>query len=252
MKIGLIEFDPVWKDPQENLRRVVPWLEGAQQQGCQLAVLPEMFATGFVVEPDYPLESADGPTSQLLQKLAGELEMGIIAGIACVDPDAQRRNCAMYFDHQGKLGASYAKMKPFTGANEQLSVMAGDRPMVFDCDGMQAALFICYDLRFPELFRELRVLTECVFVVANWPSVRTNHWLTLLKARAIENQCFVIGVNRTGTDGNGWQYDGHSAVYAPDGSAVPLRLAEGPLTTCELDREQVASCRRQFPVVFDT
>jgi predicted amidohydrolase len=129
--------------------------------------------------------------------------------------------------------------------------MAGDNVTTFDIDGLPSSIFICYDLRFPEVFRKVAKQVQAIFVIANWPSERVEHWNALLKARAIENQCFIIGVNRTGIDGNGIHYSGSSCVIDPTGSFICSGGESEEYLVSDFDSAQVSKVRAQFPFLRD-
>nr|WP_256438101.1 nitrilase-related carbon-nitrogen hydrolase [Thiomicrorhabdus sp. 6S3-12] len=229
---------------------------------CQLLLLPEMFASGFSMHPEKFAESPQGEISQAVSVLALEHRLNILAGVAqSVEQTEGRRefyNRALYWAQTGTLKHSYSKQRLFAYAGENRIYNAGEQNRSFqiECAGqsLRAAVFICYDLRFPELFRQLAREVEIVFVLANWPSSRQTHWRTLLKARAIENQCFVVGVNRVGEDKNGLHYAGGSVVFNANGDCL-LDCQQEPwsefsISVAELQR-QVAQQRQEFPFLED-
>ena len=156
-------------------------------------VLPEMFNTGFSMNIAAIAEDEDGETSLLLSRLAGEYNINLIAGYTVTSANPERgRNQAVVYDRQGALVARFVKLHSFDYANEDQYYSSGNKVVTFDIEGMVSSIFICFDLRFPEVFRRIAKNVQAIFVLANWPSVRTEHWEVLLKARAIENQCFVV------------------------------------------------------------
>ena len=161
------------------------------------------------------------------------------------------KNVAVVIDDRGKIVAEYFKMYPFSYMGEHLHYASGDSPVAFSVAGMNASVFICYDLRFPEVFRRVARSVECIFVIANWPDVRIEHWSALLKARAIENQCFLVGVNRIGSDGNGLTYCGSSHVFSPAGDLLCTGSAGDELVFADIDLAQVKKVRSQFPFLVD-
>jgi predicted amidohydrolase len=184
--------------------------------------------------------------------LAKKYGLNVIAGFAAKKPGRKKlRNLAVAFDRRGSLIASYAKMHPFSLTKENKYFSAGNTRVIFHVEGVPASIFICYDLRFPEIFRDIARGVQAIFVLANWPDSRKDHWETLLKARAIENQCFVIGVNRTGKDGNGIRYPGASHVYDPMGKDICSGGLREQFITCEIDPEMATKVRCQFPFLND-
>jgi len=178
--------------------------------------------------------------------------LNVIAGFAAKTPGRKKlRNLAVAFDRNGSVIATYAKMHPFSLAKEDKYFSSGNTRVIFHIEGIPASVFICFDLRFPEIFRDIARGVQAIFVLANWPDSRKDHWETLLKARAIENQCFVIGVNRTGKDGNGIRYPGASHVYDPMGNDICFGGSREQLIACEIDPETVTKVRSEFPFLED-
>ena len=167
---------------------------------------------------DTVAESPKGETEQFLSETAREFGICLIAGAAMRGKDGRARNKALVFSPSGELLAFYAKMQPFAPGGEAEHYMAGERPVTFRWENVVVSPFVCYDLRFPEIFREAVTAhrPELFVVIASWPEKRIAHWSTLLKARAIENQAYVIGVNRIGKDPY-YAYSGQSQIVDPMG-----------------------------------
>jgi predicted amidohydrolase len=232
VRIALIETDIVWEDPAANRARYRELLPAAD-----VAVLPEVAFTGFTMDPQ-----PDPDAEPFLAELARERGQAIVAGYV----GEERRNMAIAVDPAGAVLARYAKLHPITYADEHLHYKRGDDLPVFELGGVRAAMLICYDLRFPEAFREAALRgAEIFFVIANWPWRRVKHWRTLLRARAIENQAFVVGVNRIGADPRE-TYVSSSAVAGPHGDV----LHEGP-GVVDVDPEVVREWRAEFPALRD-
>lgn len=247
MKIGLIELNTEWESKQSNYDRVLPILELAASEKCDVAVLPEMFNTGFSMNIDNIGEDINGSADSFLSSSAKKYGINIIAGFPVkTSKDDKGKNIAAVYNRRGKRIAEYAKINLFTPLNEHLFYYPGSETVLFDIDGIPSSVFICFDLRFPELFRKVAKDVKMIFVLANWPSSREDHWRTLLKARAIENQCFVIGVNRKGIDGNSIHYSGGSSIYNPFGEQVSLKT-EGELITGVIEPERVLQIRTMYP-----
>jgi predicted amidohydrolase len=250
MKIALIQLDIRWEDKKTNCLNAERLLGNAAELGSDIAVLPEMFNTGFSMEVASIAEDEDGETARFLSGTARKYGINLVAGFPARSSVGEKgRNVAHAYDREGVLLATYTKIHPFSFSGEDRFYEAGRDTVTFNLDGMACSVFICYDLRFPEVFRN--VSAEAVFVIANWPSERIEHWNTLLKARAIENQCFVIGVNRTGKGGNGLYYPGSSRVFGPTGLEVCSGGETDELLVCEIDPGKVGRVRAEFPFLKD-
>lgn len=221
MNVTALQFDIAWENKEANFSTVRAMLAAARPSPGSLVVLPEMFATGFSMNAEAIAETYGGPTEQFLAVIAKEFNVWLLAGAAARGRDGHCRNKALAFSPAGELAGFYAKMRPFTPGGEAEHYTAGTRPTVFQWDDCKVSPFICYDLRFPELFRQAAAAhrPELFAVIANWPEKRHTHWLSLLRARAIENQAYVIGVNRIGSDPY-YRYAGQSVVVDPQGEIV--------------------------------
>ncbi len=252
MKIALIQMNTAWEDRRANYDKAAAFVKKAAADGCDLIVFPEMFNTGFTMNLALVAEEDIGETTSLLSGIAKDNNINLIAGFPIKSPAEEKgRNMAVAFDRKGMLVATYSKMHPFCLANEGKYYIAGDNVAVFDLDGMASSLFICYDLRFPEIFRKVAKKVKAIFVISNWPAARREHWEVLLKARAIENQCFMIGVNRTGTDGNGVVYLGGSRIFGPSGELVCPANDRDEYVVCHFSPAMVAEVRHIYPFVQD-
>ena len=251
MQILGIQFDIVWQDKSANFSRIRSLIEEARPDPDSLLVLPEMFATGFSMDVDAVAEDAKGATSDFLGSLALRSGSYVIGGLVGRSDDGLGSNEAVVFEPGGSPFGRYRKMHPFSLGGEGLHYAAGQDPIIFDWNGVKVCPLVCYDLRFPEVFRTAAVRGAEVFtVIANWPRARQHHWEILLKARAVENQAYVIGVNRVGRDPN-LKYEGGSLIVDPRGRV----LADG--TTCEgviraeIDLDDLQQYRRRFPALRD-
>jgi predicted amidohydrolase len=251
MQLVACQLDIAWEDKRANFRRVREMLAAAPPRAGALVALPEMFATGFSMHVKTIAEPTDGPTHAFLAELAREFQSYVIGGVVTPAPDGRGRNEAAVFGPDGAPVARYAKMQPFSLAGETKHYEAGAATVTFPWHDFTAAPFVCYDLRFPELFRQaVRRGAEVLIVIANWPLVREDHWLALLRARAIENQCYVLGVNRAGDDPH-IRYGGHSLVVGPRGETV-AEAGSGPqLLVAEIERAPLVDYRREFPALAD-
>ena len=248
MRVALLQMDLAWEDVLENHRRAQRLLEEARAEGARLAVLPEMFSTGFSMEAERIVQAPGGPSETFLRGQAARLGLWVIASVP-ESSGPRPQNMALVVSPEGSV-TRYAKIHPFSYAGEHEHYAPGDRVVTVPIEGVRVTPFVCYDLRFPEPFRAAASETDAYVVVANWPDRRREHWKTLLRARAIENQAYVLGVNRVG-DGGGAHYVGDSAAVGPLGET----LAEGDererVLVCEVEPEQVAKLRTRFPALAD-
>lgn len=250
MKIASIQLNICWENKHENFIRAEFFVKKAVLDGCDLVVFPEMFNTGFSMNSVDISESPGGETTQFLCQLAHKYDVNLIAGFSEKKND-KSENIALFVSREGKLVSRYVKNYPYSPSGEKKFYLTGDKQVVFALEDTQASMFICYDLRFPELFRQVARDVSIIFIIASWPVARQDHWETLLKARAIENQCFVVGVNRIGSDGNNLQYGGGSHVYSPLGENLSYGRAEQEYIVTDIDLKEVDSIRSKLPFLDD-
>jgi predicted amidohydrolase len=227
MQVACCQFEIAWEDKPANYRRVAAMVRDARLEDGTLLLLPEMFATGFSMNVARTAEPLEGPTARFLSELAKEHRLHVVGGAVITDAASGRpRNEALAFDPQGRLVTHYAKVYPFSLSREHEHHAAGEHVAAFGWEGARVSPAVCYDLRFPELFRRAASEgAELLAVIANWPVAREAHWVTLLRARAIENQAYVAGCNRVGTDGNALVHSGRSQII--DFRGEVLADAEG-------------------------
>lgn len=247
MKISLMQPDIVWAAPEANRAKLEEVMWGLDRS--DLYVLPEMFSTGFVTEPAGIVES-DGQTLQWMLRMAQELK-GAVCGSVAVEEGGQFYNRFYFVKPNGDV-ASYDKHHLFTYADEHRRYTPGDERVVVEFRGVRFLLQVCYDLRFPVFSRNNeKIPYDCAIYVASWPTSRQAVWDTLLHARAIENQCYVAGVNRVGQDESG-RYCGGTLLVDPYGNtAAACPLDEDCAITVELDLQHLRDFRRKFPVLKD-
>ena len=250
MKVAAIQHDIVWEDPSANFAHLAVLLEDAARQGARLAVLSEMYSTGFSMDTDRIAEPVDGPSTRFLVEQA-QLRGLWVCGSLPERPEGKTLpyNQLVLAAPDGSVHR-YAKIHPFSYAGEQEHFAPGTQTVTVDIDGLRTSLFVCYDLRFADEFWPLARDTDCYVIVANWPAKRREHWRVLLRARAVENQAYVVGVNRVGRGGN-LDYGGDSAVVDPLGEAVEAPAGEEHVLVTEVDPVRVAEVRARFPFLQD-
>jgi predicted amidohydrolase len=248
MRVALLQMDLAWEDVAENHRRAARLLAEAKEGGASLAILPEMFSTGFSMDAVRIAQPAGGPSETFLRDQARALGLWILASVPERGEPAPR-NMALLVSPRGSV-VKYAKIHPFSYAGEDKVYAAGDRVVTADVEGVRVTPLVCYDLRFPEPFRTAAGETDLFVVVANWPDPRREHWRTLLRARAIENQAYVVGVNRAG-EGHGLRYAGDSAAIAPLGETLVEADAREQVLFADVDPGVVKKLRARFPALSD-
>jgi predicted amidohydrolase len=252
MKILALQIDIAWENKPANFQKVRQLLQNSPLEKGDLLVLPEMFATGFSMNTDVVAEAYGGETEQFLSKLACEHAIFVVAGAAMQNRQGHARNKALVFGPDGALLAYYTKMRPFTLGGEHQHYVAGENPTTFRWGECQCSPFICYDLRFPELFRQAAAMhrPELFILIANWPDKRIQHWVRLLQARAIENQAYVVGVNRVGTDPY-YTYNGHSLIADYNGEILSDAGNKERYIHAPLDLAQLRKYREGLPFLLD-
>jgi predicted amidohydrolase len=255
MQALAVQLDIAWEDKPANFAKVRRLLDAARPQPGSLIVLPEMFATGFSMNVAAVHEAGDRPAEKFLAELAKAHQSTVIGGVVNLGPGGKGLNQALIYSPEGQPLVRYDKIHPFTLGDEAVHYTAGEKIALFDWQGggkvAKVAPFVCYDLRFPEIFRSaVRRGAQIMAVIANWPAKRAEHWTTLLKARAIENQACVIGVNRCGTDPK-HAYPGRSLIIDPHGNVLADAGEREGVIQAEIDPTLVDSWRRDFPALKD-
>jgi omega-amidase len=255
MQLYAVQLDIVWEDKTANHARVRAMLEAVSPRPESLIVLPEMFDTGFSLNVE-TTNDADRSSEAFCAELARTWRSYVQGGRTTVEADGWARNWATVHDPEGTLVTSYAKLHPFGFGREIERFRGGDALAVYSWrsgeDVLTAAPLVCYDLRFPEVFRiaALDHGVELFVVIANWPAERAMHWRALLQARAIENQAYVVGVNRAGTDPH-LAYAGGSVVFGPKGQIVAEADEAACVVQASLDPLGPAAWRSAFRALKD-
>lgn len=261
LRVAGIQHDIVWNHRDANFERLAPQIAGAVASGAVLVLVTETFSTGFGFGP--PEEGGDiaepegGPSSSFLIDRARE--HGVWVGGTCPevpavpagghDDDPRPANTFVLAGPDGTVHR-YRKIHPFTHSGEQRWVRAGTEFVTVDVEGFRVSLFVCYDLRFADEFWKLAPDTDLYLVPANWPAKRRTHWSTLLQARAIENQAYVMGVNRVGS-GGGLDYSGDSRIIDPLGETLSFAAHTESVVLADLSTEHVARTRDHFRFLQD-
>jgi len=251
MKVYCCQLDIAWENKAENFGKIHSMLESAPPDRGSLVVLPEMFSTGFSMNVAGISEQTAPGAERFLADLAVEFGVFVVGGIVTRGTDRRGLNEAVVISPEGQELTRYAKIHPFTLGGELDNYSRGKTIESFDWNGIKVVPFICYDLRFPEVFRAaVREGAEMFVVIANWPNKREQHWVTLLQARAIENLAYVVGVNRAGRDPQ-LVYPGRTMVIDPHGNTlIDAGQAEG-MVSAEIETSVVRSWRRDFPALKD-
>lgn len=250
MRVVCCQTDIAWEDRAANLARVAGLLDANPPEEGALVVLPEMFSTGFSMNVECVAEGLEGEAHCFLAAMARKYGAFVLGGVVTQAEEERGRNESVVCGPDGTEVARYQKMRPFCfGEKERYA--AGERIARFRIGEARVTSFICYDLRFPELFRAAaRLGTDVFVVIANWPVARIGHWTTLLQARAIENLAYVVGVNRVGDDPS-LHYCGRSLVVAPGGEVLLDCGEEETVRSVELDLDALRKYRRKLPFLDD-
>ena len=248
IKVTLIQTELIWEDIASNLSMFDTLIEDIRDD-TQLVVLPEMFTTGFTMNAAHLSQDMEGSSIKWLCDKSRQKNVDIVGSIIASDK-GKYYNRLIWAKPEGDMFI-YDKKHLFRMAGEDKVYTAGNKNITVELSGWRIRPFICYDLRFPLWTRNIDNTYDAAIFIANWPERRSLHWKLLLQARAIENQCFVIGVNRVGTDGNGHPYNGDSSVIDPWGNILFHKHHEPCTDTVELSYDVLAKCRESFPFWMD-
>jgi omega-amidase len=257
LKLTLIQTQLHWEDKNANLHMLEQKISAIHEQ-THIVVLPEMFSTGFSMKPEQFAEKMDGPTVQWMKKMASTKKI-ILTGSIVIQEAENYFNRLLWVLPNGQLGY-YDKRHLFAYGEEDKHYSAGTKRLIASVNGWKINLMICYDLRFPVWSRQqpspqtylqkeveqVELEYDLLIYVANWPEKRITAWKSLLPARAIENQCYVIGVNRVGNDGNNIYHSGDSMVIDPLGEVLYQKADEDDIFTIELFSEKLNEVREKF------
>lgn len=248
MIIAIAQIDMIWEDSNENMRKVEDFVEKASENKVELILFPEMSLTGFTMDV-HKLFPAEGEIMSWLKKIAISNSINIGFGFA-IKVDEKGKNKYVIISKEGETLVEYTKIHPFSYDGEDDKYYSGNKIFICKIKEFEITPFICYDLRFPEIFQIASKKAQIITVAANWPKAREEHWITLLKARAIENQCYIIGINRVGL-GNGLQYNGASIFVSPDGEILNDINSKETLIIRELEIKKIEAVKNRFDVKKD-
>ncbi|MDO8550540.1 MAG: carbon-nitrogen family hydrolase [Ignavibacteria bacterium] len=249
MNISLVQYNPSWENKKKNKDKILALLKGEISKS-DLLIFPEMTLTGFSMNAEKLYEEREGESFLFFSELAKKFSIQIMAGIIEKE-GSDYFNTLLHIDASGGLVNYYRKIHPFSFSNEDKFYKGGEKHVITEIGEWKIGLSICYDLRFPELFRlYAKERVDLIVNIANWPVTRIDHWRTLLKARAIENQCYVAGVNRVGDDPNA-EYNGYSSVFDPMGKEIISVEDEERIIGVELNKEYIREVREKLPFLED-
>ena len=249
LTITIIQTNLIWEDKEANLRQLEEKINAIEER-TEIVVLPEMFSTGFTMQPQLFAETMSGDTVEWMKNIAAEKRI-ILTGSIIIKEEDKFYNRLIWMLPNGDYGY-YNKRHLFAYAGEDEHYAAGNKRLIASVKGWKINLQVCYDLRFPVWARQnmgehSSQEYDVLIYVANWPERRSHAWKTLLCARAIENQCYVVGVNRVGIDGNKINHSGNSLVIDPLGEVLYHKADEEDISTITLERERLEEVRAKFP-----
>jgi predicted amidohydrolase len=249
MKLSLVQFAPEWENKSENMKKLTTILKRNSVLG-EILVFPEMTLTGFTMNASAMAEDLKGESAAFFSELARGYRTNVLAGV--IEREGKNYfNTLVHLNPSGKLKAKYRKIHPFSYSSENNFYKGGKLPIITNISRLKIGLSICYDLRFPELFRlYAKERVGLIINIANWPDTRIDHWRTLLKARAIENQCYVAGVNRVGNDVL-LHYNGFTSLFDPMGKEIAAMENKEAIVTAEIDAKYVKEIREKLPFLED-
>ena len=249
MKIGLVQYNPDWEDKKSNQRKILNLLDSFNEK-VSLLIFPELTLTGFTMKSEKFAEPLEEDTYNFFKDISLKHKTHIMAGMI-ENEKGNYFNTLLHIDKDGKLVCKYQKIHPFSFGGENRYYKSGNKPMITQIQEFRIGLTICYDLRFPELYRFYgKDRVDVILNIANWPEQRIDHWYSLLKVRAIENQCFTIGVNRVGK-GIGNRYTGCSSVFHPFGEEMVSVQDEEKIITAKILKSEIDKTRQKYPFLED-
>jgi predicted amidohydrolase len=251
MRIALTSINQIWENKEANLDICKELFSKSKKYGVDLIIFPEMTLTGFSTNINVTSENKEASsTLKSFAQLSKKFGVGVIFGVTFFE-EGKGTNNALFLDKLGNICGEYQKIHPFSFSGEDKYFSAGNKITCVDFESMVIGMTICYDLRFPELYSALGAKTELIVNIANWPTNRIDHWTILLRARAIENQVYLAGVNRIGVDGNNLHYTKSSILVDPKGQTMEPIYTEGVVDVYDLDKASFSDHRSQFSTTQD-
>jgi predicted amidohydrolase len=250
MRFGVVQHDIAWEDREANFARLAPLVARAVGAGAEFVLLSETFSTGFSMTPGIG-EPEGGPSAQFLQKRAAEHGVWVAGSCPEVAPDGDLPYNSFVLAGPDGTVHRYRKLHPFTHGGEHERFRAGEKPVTVEVGGLRVTPFVCYDLRFADVFWSAALDTDVFLVTANWPAPRRLHWQTLLQARAIENQAYVVGCNRVGTAGDGTEHTGDSRIVSPMGELLATAAGVETVLVADVDPAEVTATRERLQFLAD-
>ena len=247
MKIALIQTNIIWENPIENRKNLDEKIN-ALSNDIDLIILPEMFTSGFTMNPSVVAEPMNGETIFWLKKMSKNKDCAL-TGSLVISENNNFYNRMVFVFPNGEI-QFYDKKHLFTLAGENVVYTSGEQKVIVKYNDWNICLQVCYDLRFPVFSRNTENYDALIYV-ANWPKVRTNAWDILLKARAVENLCYVIGVNRVGTDNNTLEYIGHSQIVDELGNFIIAPTENEGVYIADLDKQKMLETRNKLNFLND-
>ena len=250
MRFAVVQHDIVWEDRTANFARLAPLVARAAGAGAEFVLLSETFSTGFTMTPGMG-EPEGGPSAQFLQERAAEHGVWVAGSCPEVAPDGDLPYNSFVLAGPDGTVHRYRKLHPFTHGGEHERFRAGEKPVTVEVGGLRVTPFVCYDLRFADVFWSAALETDVYLVTANWPAARRLHWQTLLQARAIENQAYVVGCNRVGTAGDGTEHTGDSRIVSPMGELLTTAAGAETVLVADVDPAEVTATRERLRFLAD-
>lgn len=248
LKITIFQGYLFWENTDKNLQNISLRLSNIREK-TDLIILPEMFTTGFTMNAAALAEPMGGKTMQWMQKTAQQYNC-VITGSIIIKENNKYYNRLIWMRPDG-THEHYDKRHLFALAKENETYSAGDKKLVVELNGWKICPMICYDLRFPVWMRNVNEAYDLLIIVANWPERRALHWRTLIPARAVENQAYVVAVNRVGHDGNEVYHSGDSTCIGPMGNVIYYKRDEEDLYTFTINGDEPEKTRRALPFLKD-
>jgi omega-amidase len=250
VRISSAQISSIWEEPEKTLEKAGIFIRHAAVSGAALICFPEQFATGWDPQPRKNIQDIRGSIVTTLQGYAKENAISILGSFRQVN-DPLPKNTAVAIGRDGRILSTYAKMHLFSSGHEDKGNSPGTDLGLFPLDSLSCGIAICYDLRFPDLFRlYAQQGAQAVFIPSAWPHVRTRHWELFIQARALENQMYIVGVNTTGQTPIE-SYSGNSMTADPHGTIISRANEAEQLVFTDLDPAIIATTRREFPVEKD-